>query len=398
MQPPNFRQDSTLLDHIQHTMRFYHPRAIDATGGFYHFFLDDGTIYDANTRHLVSSTRFVFNYAMAYRKFGDAEYFSAARHGLAFLREVHRDPIRGGYAWQLQWQQGKKTLDDDTNHCYGLAFVLLAYAHGLLAGISEAREWLEETWQLMEQRCWDRDYGLYADEASADWMLKPYRGQNTNMHACEAMLAAYEATSDVKFLDRAELLASHITQRQAALANGLIWEHYHVDWSVDWDYNRYDKSNIFRPWGYQPGHMTEWAKLLLILERHRPAPWLLPRAEQLFSAAFKYAWDQENGGLYYGFGLENEICDSDKYFWVQAESIATAALLAQRTAKTAYWDDYQRLWAYVWQHFVDHQHGAWWRILRADNQKYSDEKSPAGKVDYHTMGACYEVLNVLNKQ
>ena len=199
-------------------------------------------------------------------------------------------------------------------------------------------------------------------------------------------------------LGRPELLASHITQRQAALANGLIWEHYHVDWSVDWDYNRYDKSDIFRPWGYQPGHMTEWAKLLLILERHRPAPWLLPRAEQLFSAAFKYAWDQENGGLYYGFGLENEICDSDKYFWVQAESIATAALLAQRTAKTAYWDDYQRLWAYVWQHFVDHQHGAWWRILRADNQKYSDEKSPAGKVDYHTMGACYEVLNVLNKQ
>lgn len=108
MQPPNFRQDSTLLDHIQQTMRFYHPRAIDATGGFYHFFLDDGTIYDANTRHLVSSTRFVFNYAMAYRKFGDAEYLSAARHGLAFLREVHRDPIRGGYAWQLQWQQGKK--------------------------------------------------------------------------------------------------------------------------------------------------------------------------------------------------------------------------------------------------------------------------------------------------
>jgi len=32
---------------------------------------------------------------------------------------------------------------------------------------------------------------------------------------------------------------------------------------------------------------------------------------------------------------------------------------------------------------------------RDDNRKYSDEKSPAGKVDYHTMGACYEVLNVV---
>ena len=28
--------------------------------------------------------------------------------------------------------------------------------------------------------------------------------------------------------------------------------------------------------------------------------------------------------------------------------------------------------------------------------KYGDEKSPAGKTDYHTMGACYEVLNALS--
>ena len=67
---------------------------------------------------------------------------------------------------------------------------------------------------------------------------------------------------------------------QAALANGLVWEHYHADWSVDWDYNKDDKTNIFRPWGYQPGHLTEWAKLLLILERHAgrlaaPSDWLL---------------------------------------------------------------------------------------------------------------------------
>ena len=30
-----------------------------------------------------------------------------------------------------------------------------------------------------------------------------------------------------------------------------------------------------------------------------------------------------------------------------------------------------------------------------NNNKYDDLKSPAGKVDYHTMGACYEVLSVL---
>ncbi|WP_028452420.1 AGE family epimerase/isomerase [Chitinilyticum aquatile] len=392
---PDFRNPHTLLAHVRHTMAFYHPRAIDESGGFYHFFKDDGTVYDAHTRHLVSSTRFVFNYAMAYRHFGGDEYLAGVKHGLDFLRRVHRDPATGGYAWQLQWQDGVKTVDDATNHCYGLAFVVLAYAHGVMAGVPEAKAWLEETWQLMEAHFWEPDYGLYADEATADWQLKPYRGQNANMHACEAMLTAFEATGNVKFLDRAELLASNIANRQAALANGMMWEHYHRDWSVDWDYNRDDKTNIFRPWGYQPGHLAEWAKLLLILERHRPLPWLLPRAEELFTTALQKAWDGEHSGLYYGFGPQDEICDSDKYFWVQAESLAAAALLAKRTGKPEYWHDYQRLWAYSWEHFVDHQHGGWWRILRADNSKYSDEKSPAGKVDYHTMGACYEALNAL---
>jgi mannose/cellobiose epimerase-like protein (N-acyl-D-glucosamine 2-epimerase family) len=44
---------------------------------------------------------------------------------------------------------------------------------------------------------------------------------------------------------------------------------------------------------------------------------------------------------------------------------------------------------------VDHRYGAWFRILDRKNRKYSDEKSPAGKTDYHTMGACHEVLRLL---
>ena len=43
------------------------------------------------------------------------------------------------------------------------------------------------------------------------------------------------------------------------------------------------------------------------------------------------------------------------------------------------------------------RHGAWFRILTVDNRRMSDDKSPAGKTDYHTMGACYEVLRVLEE-
>ncbi|MDI4632401.1 AGE family epimerase/isomerase [Pelomonas sp. V22] len=401
MNYPDFRDPGTLDAHIRHTMDFYRPRSVDASGGFFHFYMNDGTVYDATTRHLVSSTRFVFNCAMAVRRFCRADDRAALMHGLTFLREAHRSPATGGYCWQLRWEGGRAEVLDGTNHAYGLAFVMLAYAHALMAGVAGAKAWMDETWELMETRFWEPSAGLYADEASADWQtLFAYRGQNANMHACEAMLAAFEATGEQRYLHRAETLARHITLRQAALAGGLIWEHYRADWSVDWDYNRDDKSNIFRPWGYQPGHLTEWAKLLLILERHgaqlqQGSDWLLPRARELFDTAMQAAWDGAHGGLFYGFGPEHEICDADKYFWVQAESLATAGLLAARTGDSRYWADYERLWRYSWLHFVDHEHGAWYRILKPDNSAYSDEKSPAGKTDYHTMGACYELLNVL---
>src|SRR5207253_981634 len=297
---PDFRSRAFLLDHVRAPMAFYHPRAVDRNGGFFHFFRDDGSVYDAVTRHLVSSARFVFDYAMAARHFGSDDYRKAARHGIAFLRERQRNSQTGGYAWLLR----DNAAVDATNHCYGLAFVLLAYAHASMAGIDEARPWIAETFQLMEDHFWSDRYGLYADEASADWSrLSPYRGQNANMHGCEAMLAAFDATGEPRYLERAEILARNITLRQADLGQGLIW--------------------------------------------------------------------------------------------VQAESLAAAALLAVRTGLEKYWGWYDRIWAYSWQWFVDHQYGAWYRILTRDNRKYSDEKSPAGKTDYHTMGACYEVLNVI---
>jgi mannose/cellobiose epimerase-like protein (N-acyl-D-glucosamine 2-epimerase family) len=391
MNMPDFRSAEFLREHIAQTMAFYHPRAIDPAGGFFHYFRDDGSVYDRSHRHLVSSTRFVFNYAMAAREFGSAEYLEAARWGLRYLREVHRDPASGGYAWTIR----DGVAEDRTNHCYGVAFVLLAYSTALKAGIEEARAWIDETWELLELRFWEAEANLYRDEASADWVFGPYRGQNANMHMCEAMLAAYEATGQARYLDRALLLARRMTVEQAALADGLVWEHYSEDWKIDWDYNRDNPRHLFRPWGFQPGHQTEWSKLLMILHRHTGEAWLVPTARSLFDRAARASWDDVNGGLFYGFAPDGRICDDDKYFWVQAESLAAAGRLAQATGDQAYWDWYDKLWAYSWEHMVDHRYGAWFRILTRDNRAYSDEKSPAGKTDYHTMGACYDVLSLL---
>ncbi len=390
---PVFRDKDFLIKHAESIMHFYHPRCIDKEkGGFFHYFKDDGSVYDSATKHLVSSTRFIYNYSMAYIHFKDDEYLDAVRHGINFLRNSHLNQKTGGYAWILNGQ----SMADSSNYCYGLAFVLLAYSTAYKAGISEAKIYIEEVFELMEKYFWRDEFGLYADEISYDWSkVSNYRGQNANMHSCEALIASYEATNEQKYLDRALIISDNICNRQAEQADGLIWEHYSSEWRIDWSFNKDKPDDLFRPWGFQVGHLTEWSKLLLILERYVNKDWLLPRAIELFEDAVEMGWDEKNDGLFYGFAPNGDICDRDKYFWVQAESFAAAALLAKRTKDAKYWDWYERIWHFSWKHMIDHKYGAWFRILDGKNNKYDDLKSPAGKTDYHTMGACYEVLKVI---
>ena len=395
---PDFASTAFLDQHIGHTMAFYDGRCVDPAGGFFHFFLDDGTVYDRRTRHLVSSTRFVVNYARAHVQTGREHYRALARHGLDFIESAHFQPATGGYAWLLE----NGVVADATNHCYGAAFVVLAYAEALKAGVAGAAEGLQRAHALLIERFWQEEQGLFADEYDASFtVLSPYRGQNANMHGCEALISAYEATGDASYLERALRIARRITDAGtglAAQAAGLVWEHYDSNWRLDPDYNRNDPRHLFRPWGFQPGHQTEWSKLLLTLHRHAPDQALASRARALFERAVIAAWDGANGGLYYGFDFDGQICDSDKYFWVQAESLAAAALLDEAFPGQGFDGWYTRLWEYSWRHMVDHDYGAWYRILDENNRKYSKQKSPAGKTDYHTMGACYEVIAALRRR
>jgi mannose/cellobiose epimerase-like protein (N-acyl-D-glucosamine 2-epimerase family) len=74
--------------------------------------------------------------------------------------------------------------------------------------------------------------------------------------------------------------------------------------------------------------------------------------------------------------------------------IAAAGYLYAYTKNDKYLNWYIKIWQYSWEHMVDHKFGAWFRILTNDNQKMEVNKSLIGKTDYHTMGACYDVISL----
>ena len=394
MDNPDFSSADFLHSHVKFILDFYQPVVVDPAGGFFQTFRDDGSVYDPDLRHLVSSTRFVFNYAHAYRHYGNQAHLHWVQHGLDFLQQRHLQP-EGHYAWELRGDE----VSDKRAMAYGHAFVMLAGASALQAGAQDGAALIDYAWDLLEKHFWDAQHQAYADERNGSLdKLDDYRGQNANMHSCEALLAAWEATGEERYLDRAALLARRFAVELAELSGGLIWEHYDSHWQVDMQYNIDKPDDLFKPWGFQPGHQVEWAKLLLQLHSHRPEPWMLERASRLFTTAIDRGWDDTHGGLVYGFAPDGSFCDANKYFWVQAEAFAAAMRLYSVTREPRYLADYNRIWEWSWQHLVDHNQGAWFRIRQRDGSAVDNLKSPPGKTDYHTMGACWDVLANLPEQ
>lgn len=388
----DIRSPVFLKEHIRRLMDFYHPRVLDKRdGGYFGGLKDDGTIYDPSTRHLVDVCRHIYNFSTAGKLLADAELLDAARHGLDFLQTWHRMD-RGGFAWILD----RRSVVEPARHCYGHAFALLAASAAAQAELDGARALIDELKDLLETHFFEPQYGLYVDQiADGDWhAVDPYRGQNANMHMCEAMLAAYEATGDTFFLDRAELLAEKVCLTLSAGTDGFIWEHFSTDWSPDWDYNREDPKNLFRPYGYLPGHFVEWTKLLLLLHRLRPREWMMDRAQFLFDAAIRKGWDTQRGGFVYSFGPDGSVLDTDRYYWVLSEAIAGAALLGASGRADA-WEWYDRFWGYAASRFIDDEFGGWFRVLDQDGRPLDTLKSPPAKTDYHPLSACCVALMAL---
>ncbi|WP_049903744.1 AGE family epimerase/isomerase [Halococcus agarilyticus] len=374
-------------------LQFYWPDIVDRRFGGYVAQLDerDGHVYDGRSKHLVATCRAIHNFAIGVAIDGPTYCRAAAEHGLHFLRHVQWDEEDEGYDWLLS---GRETADD-TRHCYGHAFAVLATARAVEVGLPDANAELERALGVLDERFFEPEYGLYADAASGDWSAyHQYRGQNANMHACEALLAAYEATGDEAHLDRAATVAASLVRDRADEA-GRVWEHYTTEWEPDLAYNRDEPDHLFRPWGYQPGHHAEWAKLLCHLAEHRDDAWLVPRAKELFDTAVAIGWDENHGGFHYTVDESGEPVVADKYGWALAEGIGAAARLAVHDETYLEW--YDRLQGCATDHVVNPRFGNWYERLSHDWSWDGPNHGTAVEPGYHPVANQHVAMDVFEE-
>ena len=371
-----------LLAQAQSLFDLFQRNSLDPEGGF-HTLADDGTANAGSLRQLHDTCRMVHCFAIGHQ-LGLPGAERLVDHGMAFLWNSHRDTANGGYFWGVDATGPINPL----KQAYGHAFVILAASSARMVGHPDADRLLADVVDVLLTRFWDAKAGATTEEYTADWqLLGTYRGQNSNMHLTEALMAAYEAFGQDRFLHMAESIADLFIQRHARAQSWRVAEHFNANWQVDRDYSG---DPMFRPAGTTPGHALEWARLLVQLWElgGRTKPWMLEAAKALFRKTTAIGWNARTGGFYYTLGWDDHPDRADRYWWPCAEGIGAAAALA-----TVCPDDpdfeiwYRRIWSFVDTHLIDHTHGGWFAEL--DENLVRVSKVFHGKPDiYHALQAC----------
>lgn len=375
-----------LMDQARRLFDFFQHAALNPAGGF--FPLDDlGQPLPAPgpggvVRQLHETTRMVHCFVMAHQ-LGLPGADRMIDHGMDYVWRKHRDPAQGGYFWGVD----DRGPVNDTKQAYGHAFVLLAASSAKVAGHPDADRLLADVTEVLLNRFWDDAAGATTEEYTADWQsLGPYRGQNSNMHLTEALMAAFEATADHTYLTMAERIASLIINCHARAEGWRVAEHFHADWSVD---RAYAGDPMFRPSGTTPGHALEWSRLLVQLWElgGRTHTWMHEAAVALFLHTCAIGWDAATGGFYYTLDWQDRPDRNDRYWWPCAEGIAAASVLRQVGDDDCFEGWYRRIWSFVTSHVIDHATGAWWPEL--DENLKPVARVFTGKPDlYHAVQAC----------
>ncbi len=373
-----------LMARAEDLFDFFQQRTFNPKGGF--FDLDPaGRPLNADNpiRPIHTTARMVHCFVIG-SLLGRPGSDAVVDHGLRYLWEQHRDSKHGGYFWSMD-DNGPK---DATKQGYGHAFVLLAASSGKLLGHPLADKLLADVTEILETRFWEDRHGAIAEEFNADWTpFAEYRGQNSNMHLTEALMAAFEATGNKSYLEKAERIADLIIRRHAGDNGFRVGEHFDTEWNLDRDYRAVNE--MFRPSGTTPGHALEWSRLILQLwvlggRRH---DWMPNASRELFRQSVELGWDKERGGFFYTLDWSDRPAMRHKLWWPSCEAIGAASFLLEHAPSAFHEEWYRRVWNVIAEHHLDREHGGWFEQLTEDMQP--SFTLFAGKADiYHAVQAC----------
>ncbi|WP_407654564.1 AGE family epimerase/isomerase [Bradyrhizobium prioriisuperbiae] len=345
----------------------------DVAGGFVDRLDSDGRADRVAPRRVFVQARQIYCYAKAAQMGWYADGRAIALRGLEHLLAKAKAPDgRPGFVHRLMPDGGVLDPRRDT---YDHAFVLLALATVYaLDRDAQVRSEIDSLLAYIDTDLRSPNGGFR--EGSPPSL--PLR-QNPQMHLFEAMIAAFDATHDMAFQQRAgeffALFLANLYDKQARV----LGEYFEEDWSK------------ISPVSVEPGHQAEWVWLLKGFERITGCPTGRYR-DELLASALRYR-DEATGCLVDEGDVEGRIRRPTRRLWPQTE-IAKAWIAQAEAGETGAADKALTSLSLLERHYLSHPvAGGWYDQFDRDGKSLV-ATIPASSF-YHVLCAVTEAEQVL---
>jgi mannose/cellobiose epimerase-like protein (N-acyl-D-glucosamine 2-epimerase family) len=359
---------------IDHALPLWSTEGWDpASGGFIDRLTPDGRADHLAPRRVFVQARQIYCFAKAAQIGWYPEGREIALKGLDHLLAKAKSPDgRPGFVHTLAHDA---SVLDPLRDTYDHAFILLALSSVYaLDRDAQVRAEIDALLAFLDTRLRSPHGGFLEG-----WPASMPRRQNPQMHLFESMIAAFDATHDAVFQNRAgeffALFLANLYDKQKQV----LGEYFEDDWSR------------IEPVSVEPGHQAEWVWLLQGFERITGCPTGRYRAE-LLGSALRYR-DGATGCLIDEGDAAGNIKRHSRRLWPQTE-MAKAWIAQAEAGEAGAADEARAALSRLERHYLNHSvAGGWYDQFDRDGRSLV-ATIPASSF-YHVLCATVEAEAVL---
>jgi mannose-6-phosphate isomerase len=359
---------------IEHSLPLWAREGWDSSrGGFVERLDPTGRADQLAPRRVRVQARQIYSYALAAQLGWYPQGREIAMKGLEYLLAKAKSPDgRPGFVHLLD-HDGRvlNPLRDTYDHAFILLALTTAYE---LSGEVRIREEMDSLAAFLDSAL-RSPHGGFIEGIPATLP----RRQNPQMHLFEAMIAAFDATHDQVYQQRAGDLFGLFVASLYDASRQALGEYFEEDWSR------------IEPLVVEPGHQAEWVWLLKGFERITGCPTGRYRA-QLLASALRFG-DEATGCLIDEGDVEGKVRKSTRRLWPQTE-IAKAWIAQAEAGEPGAEEQALDALVRLQRHYLRHPvAGGWYDQFDRDGRSLVDA-IPASSF-YHVICAIAEAERVL---
>lgn len=387
-------------------------------GGFYGEISNDLVVRKNAPRGALLTSRILWTYSAAYRRYHDPNYLEMARYAYRDLIDHFWDADHGGLFWSIS-AEGKPLRVE--KQVYGQVFGIYALAeYYRVTQDVEALSHATRIYRLLEDHARDPALGGYFEVCARDWQRgektersvtsggpsggedhgaaeprtsrprsdvsgsRGSKSQNTHLHVLEAFTNLLRVWDDPGLRksqsELVELMLTKITHPQT--------HHLILFMNDDWSPRGDDISF---------GHDIEASWLLIEAADVLGGDALRARVKAASLEMARVTREQaidSDGSLLYEADPHG-ITNSTREWWPQAEAAVGFYNAYQLSGDERYRQAALNVWNYIDTHLVDHKNGEWFRAVTKEGVVSRAPKVSLWKCPYHNGRACLEMIERL---